>query len=377
VLKIKVRDLARRLTAVRGTEMTPGDVVALAEAAGVPVGVSGSLDESQVYVMLGLTDLPRRDLAPQLMAAEWPPPQPRPFRSDVAAPIRSAPPRPVPASRPVPPPRPPRSRGGDGLGPVGFPVSEASRRAAAAARPAPPPPRPLVWPVAQPQARRRRESVNGPRPSVRVADLGSLVRAILPEDLRGKRWIWPDEAARWNAQADRWARAGFTDRSVLRWLETGLRPADAGYLAARGVKPDALGQLVRVPVTVVAAGYAMVRMLLISGRLPVAAVYDALVAAGHHVPVPEPDLQLVLAQPGRPVTDRPAAPSVLFSNPGHVDDPERRRAGVAPGRPCTTATAIAAAARPGEPTDGACHRRQHQAERGVPPVGREHVRAAR
>jgi hypothetical protein len=30
----------------------------------------------------------------------------------------------------------------------------------------------------------------------------------------------------------------------------------------------------------------------------------------------------VLTQPGRPVTDRPAAPPVVFSNPGDVDDPE-------------------------------------------------------
>jgi hypothetical protein len=278
--KIKVRELARRLTAIGDTEMTPGDVVKLAEAAGVLVGMSGSLDGSQVFVMLGQTDLPRRQLVPQLMSEEWPPPQPRPRDVDLAGPIRIAPPRPAPASRPRWP------RGGDGLGPVGSPVSEASRNAAAAARPAPPPARPLPWPVAQPPVRRRRERSNGPRPSVWVADLGSLVRAILPEELQGRQWIWPDEANRWNARAARWANAGFTDRSVLPWFETGLRPADAGYLAARGVKPDVLGKLVTVPVTVVAAGAATVRMLLIWNRLPVAAVYEALVQAGHHAPAP-------------------------------------------------------------------------------------------
>ena len=83
--KIKVCELARRLTSI-GTEMTPLSVVAMAEAAGVPVSVSGSLDDSQVFVMLGQTDLPRRKLVPQLMALEWPPPQPRSQRIDVAAP---------------------------------------------------------------------------------------------------------------------------------------------------------------------------------------------------------------------------------------------------------------------------------------------------
>jgi hypothetical protein len=64
--KIKIRELARRLTAIGQTEMTTGDVVTMAEAA----GVSGSLDQSQVFVMLGQTDLPRRELVPQLMAEE-------------------------------------------------------------------------------------------------------------------------------------------------------------------------------------------------------------------------------------------------------------------------------------------------------------------
>jgi hypothetical protein len=95
-----------------------------------------------------------------------------------------------------------------------------------------------------------------------VADLGPLARAILPEDLRGRQWIWPDEANRWNTQAARWASAGFTDRSVLPWLETGLRPRRRRLLAARGVKPDVLFRLVPVPVTVVATGAATVRWLL-------------------------------------------------------------------------------------------------------------------
>ncbi|SNY72905.1 hypothetical protein [Paractinoplanes atraurantiacus] len=328
--KIKVRELARRLTSMGYSEMTPGGVVALAEAAGVPVGVSGSLDSSQVFVLLGQTDLPRRELVPQLMSEEWPPPQPRPRRITTVAPIQITPPRPAPAMRPA---RPPRPRGNE-LGPIGFPVSEASRQAAAAARPAPPPMRPFTWPAAQPPGRRRRERPAGPRPSVKVAGLGPMVQAILPLELRGRQWIWPAEAERWNEQATRWARAGFTDRSVRAWLETDLQPEDAGYLAARGVTAEALNKLVPVPVTVVATGAATVRLLLTSGRLPVAAVYDALVQAGHYVPAPEPEL--VLTPPARPVTDRPAAPPVVFSSPGDVDDPEPP---VAPSRRRRTAKA--------------------------------------
>jgi len=80
---VKVRELALRLATVSGSVWTPDEVVALVEAAGVPVGVSGSVTESQVFVMLGQTELPCRDLMPQLMAEVWPPEPSRPRRVDV------------------------------------------------------------------------------------------------------------------------------------------------------------------------------------------------------------------------------------------------------------------------------------------------------
>jgi len=150
--------------------------------------------------------------------------------------------------------------------------------------------------------------------------MGALARLMLPEELRERRWIWPDQAGQANAVAVRWARAGFDDRSVLVWLPTGLNPADAGYLASRGVEPAVLGKLVPVLYDVAVTGAATVQMLLRSGRLAVATVFEALVRAGLHVLRPEPDL--VLAQGSAPQVDRPAAPVVVFSHPGEVDDPE-------------------------------------------------------
>lgn len=260
--------------------------------------------------MLGQTELSRRDLIPQLMAEVWPPKPPRPRRIDVPAAIRF----PSPASVP----RPRRARGGSGLRPAEFQVSDASRKAAAAARPGPPS-RPLALPVGQNPIRRRHEQVGGLRPSVRVADMGPLARVMLPDELRSRRWIWPDEADRANAAAVQWAKAGFDDRSVLAWLPEGLSPADAGYLAARGVEPEVLNKLVPVPHDVVATGTATVQMLVISGRLPVAAVFDALVKAGLYVPHPGPEL--TLTEPSRSQVDRPPPPAVEFSHPGDVDDP--------------------------------------------------------
>ena len=80
-----------------------------------------------------------------------------------------------------------------------------------------------------------------------------------------------------------------------------------------------LSKLVRVPYDVAVTGAATVQMLVVSGRLPVAAVFEALVSAGLHVPHPEPEL--ALAPPGRSQVDRPPAPAVVFSHPGDVDDP--------------------------------------------------------
>ncbi|MEV4539811.1 hypothetical protein AB0J82_39165 [Asanoa sp. NPDC049518] len=149
--------------------------------------------------------------------------------------------------------------------------------------------------------------------------MGALARVMLPEELRERQWTWPDVADRANAAAVRWAKAGFDDRSVSVWLRAGLNPANAGFLAGRGVVPEVLSQLLLVPYDVAVTGAATARMLVISGRLPVAAVFEALVKAGLHVPLPEPGL--ALAQPGRSQVDRPPAPAVVFSHPGDVDDP--------------------------------------------------------
>ncbi|MFI6134043.1 hypothetical protein [Micromonospora sp. NPDC051141] len=309
---IRVHELARRLCITSNTTVTSADIVAWAEAAGVRVSPRGSLDESQAHVVLRTTRWggTRQDIQ-QLVAPEWPPARRswstgyQPSRLGA----RSAIPR-QPAVRPVP-----------ALPPAKPVISESARRAAAQARPAPPPQRPLLVPLpaVRPGAARDRRRRGGGPPSVSVRELPGLVRALLPEHLQGRERISLSEAQQWREEAGRWAREGFDDRSVRRWLGTELGPRDAGYLASRRVNPDVLDKLIPVPVTVMAAGYAMASLMLVSRRLPVEAVYDLLVRAGHHKPVVEPEL--VLARPVTAPVTRPAAPPVVFSNPGDVNDP--------------------------------------------------------
>lgn len=309
--KIRVHELARRLCAISNTVVTSTDIVAWAEAAGVRVSPRGSLDESQAHVVLRATRWGGDAKAvQQLIALQWPPVgrswssgyQPMRLRPRSAAPQ----PRPV---RPAPPSLPAE--------PV---ISESARRAAAAARPAPPPRRPLTLPPPAPRPASSRDRSRGGKPtSVRVGDLPSLVRAVLPAELRGRERISQFEVQRWRDEAGRWAREGFDDRSVRPWLDMDLRPRDAGYLASRRVDPEVLYKLIPVPVTVMATGQAMAALMLTSGRLSVEMVYDLLVRAGHHEPAPE--AALVLAVPDKPAKSRPAPPPVVFSNPGDVNDP--------------------------------------------------------
>lgn len=166
---------------------------------------------------------------------------------------------------------------------------------------------------------RRGRQRDGRPTSVRVDSLPSLVRAVLPAELQDRERISHYEAQRWRGEASLWAREGFDDRSVRRWIRTELSPRDAGYLASRHVDPAVLYKLIPVPVTAMATGHAMAGLMLTSRRLPVETVYDLLVQVGHHVPAPGPEL--VLAMPEKPAVSRPAAPPVVFSNPGHANDP--------------------------------------------------------
>ncbi|MEV6495821.1 hypothetical protein AB0M20_45465 [Actinoplanes sp. NPDC051633] len=291
--------------------MTAADIVALAEGCGFTITANSSLSESQVYVLMGPAGCRRQVPMAHVMGDEWPPPQPRPRSIAMPAPIAF--PRPSPA-RPQG-----RQRDADLFGWPETPASEASRRAAAAARPGPPTQRPLLIPANQRGRQRPAARDNRARRSVRVSGMGSLARVLMPVELRNQERIREHEAERYNNQAKQWAVHGFTDRTVLPWLDLGLSPVEAGYLAVEGVKPELLNRLVPVPTDVMAAVVALPKTLLQSGRIPVGVVCKLLEEAGLYLPPPVPDLSPVT--PAAPKADRPPVPVVSFSSPGDVDNP--------------------------------------------------------
>lgn len=139
---------------------------------------------------------------------------------------------------------------------------------------------------------------------VPVSELSTLARALLSDDLGGRDVVPRHVADRAAAQAEEWAAHGFTDQTVRPWREAA--PADAAYLAARGVDPAVLD----LPI-VAYAGSAPVslRMAIASGRLTVERAYELLVVTGQHRPAAGE------AQPS--TAPRPIAP-VVFS---HAPEP--------------------------------------------------------
>jgi hypothetical protein len=114
---------------------------------------------------------------------------------------------------------------------------------------------------------------------VPVGELSGLARALLSDDLGGRDVVPKHVADRAAAQAEQWAAHGFTDRTVRPWKDAA--PADAAYLATRGVDPRVLD----LPIGAYAGSAPVpLRTAIASGRLTVERAYELLVLTGQHRP---------------------------------------------------------------------------------------------
>jgi hypothetical protein len=280
--KIRVRELAKRLSLMSGATVNVAELIALGAAAGLPLNPASSMvDESQLRRLF--TQIWGGDVSEkidQVLTEQLPL---VPAGSETTSQQRES----SQLVRVLTP----------------RPVSDSAQAAATAARPAPPPPRPLVAPPVRP-ARSR---------TVRVDQLAPMTRAVLPDELRGRDRIRQQEAERFAAVGLRWAAAGFTHRAARTWLDRGVAPEAAAYLALRGVTPVLLDR--ELPA---ASGPATGAALIADGVLPAEQVHELLVAEGHHVAVMSPEP--VLTAPTRAARTPVAIPQVAFSSPG-ADQP--------------------------------------------------------
>lgn len=331
--KVRVRELARRLTIVSNITITADDIVQLGAAAELPINpTTSALDERQVVVLLQHLQYngDRAALTAEVMNDRW----------RFSPPIAPAPPPPAePAERPSwnrrsafpafrtrpltarpPAPRPEKTQPPVETGPV---ISKSALAAARAARPGPPPPRPfLPLPTTSRQslsADRRRPSDSSS--SIRVDDLSPMARVMMPASMRGRPRVSRDEAEHLKAEARAWAEEGFHEGTARRWHLLDLSPRVAGFLARRHVDPDVLDVAIPVPCGVVVDGQATAAFLLAAGRLPVEVVYTMLVDAHLHTPATETTPLLALSAPSQAARSVSLAPPALFSAPGEPDTP--------------------------------------------------------
>lgn len=174
----------------------------------------------------------------------------------------------------------------------------------------PPPGRPAGMPRPIPAA-----AAGGDGRPVRVDQLASMERAILPQHLYGRRMISATDAAGLRADARRWAEAGFDAKAVRPWNDQGISPRDAGYLRQRGVPASVLD----LPIPIGLRGDARMTVaeaLTTTGwEWPVERVYALLLETGWHTPSDEPELVLPEPTAVAPRTNVASVVPVIFSNP--------------------------------------------------------------
>ncbi|MFI5492903.1 hypothetical protein [Actinoplanes sp. NPDC051859] len=281
--KIRVRELALRLSIAHGTTVTVSEIVALGVAVGLPLHPATSLlNESHLRrLFAGIWGDELEEKIAQVMTADLP----------------LSPPR-----NEIPVPSKPQGRLLRAL--PARPVSASAQAAARAARPGPPPIRPL--PAIAVQAAR-----GG---TVRVDQLASMTRAMLPSELASRDRISRSQAERYADIGLRWAQAGFTDRSARRWRSYGINPEAACILAIRGVAPELMDREVPFENGPLGGQSVLAGSLITDLAIPAQQVYDLLVAAGHHAPVQR--AELVLPSPSARTAVVSAVPQVMFSSPG-------------------------------------------------------------